>query len=134
MKRVGDFLLQHKGVIGYIILAVGLLYAVWMVQQNTERLERETEARQAFDDRRQYELCLSGNEARQAIADAIRGSAEDIIAVSQSEPDLTKTPEEKARTARQTAAYRARIEKRVAPLKPRHCVVRPQNSAGPQRP
>lgn len=135
-----DFLLQHRAVIGFIVLSAFMVLAMRQTQINTQELKKETKARQRFEDQRAYELCLSGNEARaairDAIEDAIRGSAEDIIAASQSEPQRM-TPEEEARQQRQLAVYRERIDTRVKrnveKLSPKDCEFRPQNSAGPQR-
>lgn len=57
---VRRFIGHHRLVVAYTVLALAVALA--FVQQ-----DREKEARERFDDRRAYEICLAGNESRALI-------------------------------------------------------------------
>lgn len=124
---------EHRGLIGYVVLAIGIVFAVWLAQEQSHDADRkireEARLREEFDERRAFDICVSGNERTEIISEAIKGvaqdSAEALITAAARADDEPMTPEEAAEQEEVLTFYREdvkrRAEKRLETLKPRNC-------------
>lgn len=127
------FDLKWRFTIGYLFLMFGVILALYLVHQDQQELaeaQKKIERLQKFDERRAYDLCLSGNERTEVIAIAIKGSAQDgaeaiISAAAFANQGKPQTAEEMRKGEEALAFYRAELERRtnerLKTLKPRDC-------------
>lgn len=73
---------DYRGTLGYVLLAVVLIGLVLFQQQDRQELRTEITRAQAFDDRRDYEICLSGNEFRRDLRRAFDGYTAALVAAA----------------------------------------------------
>lgn len=111
--------------IGYAaVLIVGSL-AGWKLQED----QRDIEELRRFDQRRAYDLCVSGNERTTIIKDAIRDVAVDgveaLITASNRSETEARTPEEERKRQESIRFYREdtlrRVNTSLRELEPRNC-------------
>lgn len=100
---------HYRATVAFIFLGAFMVFVYW-------RVDVEADQRKKFDDRRQYDICLGGNEYRKDLAEALRGFRDDLIAAA------AENPEPGDDNTEAIAAYVMRTEKRLAPLDdPRDC-------------
>lgn len=129
VKRFGHWVVQYGFLAVFVIVILLGAFFFQRAQNDRQALRQEVATRQAFDDRREYDTCLSTNEERKAFRDAILGNGDDIanalaLAATQGE-DAPETAEERAELRNALLAFkvdlRQRSEKRLEPTLPRDC-------------
>jgi hypothetical protein len=108
-------------VAGFLILVAAGAIVAQRGQDDRKALRGEIQRAKAFDDRRAYELCLTGNESRKAIVDAFHAYTDALIAASSTNPP--KTAQERGERDRSIRLFRNEVDRRLAPLGPRPCLL-----------
>lgn len=117
--------------VAYLIILGAGVWVVFQLQEQDRRLQREHEERVAFDNRREYDICVAGNERIEVIKDAFvrqaRDSAATLIRAARrsQEDEPPMSPSERQKFDREAAAYIADAEKTaknsLVGLEPRDC-------------